>query len=165
MATGVESTSIACAQAGELGKKRPRSLSPTDSKICEVANSILSKDEALPLIQNMYSKATWRSPKVISLTHLAERRFLLRKSDDESPVILQGYFSKEMIAEGGESQLFPVLSKEGKGYFFLLRVIHTPPLQFLKFPDWLVKMLFLAPFYLKVSKPMYNLKLITDSNL
>jgi hypothetical protein len=118
MATGVESTFTACAQAGELGKKRPRSLSPTDSKICEVANSILSKEEALPLIQNMYSKATWRSPKVISLAHLAERRFLLRKSDNESPVMLQGYFSNEMIAQGGESQLYPVVSKEGQGYFF-----------------------------------------------
>ena len=114
----IKSLDTANMEITKAGEKRLRSLSETDTKICKVAKSILSREEALPVIQNMYCKATWRKPQAISVADLTEKRFLLRKSDSDPPLMLQGYFSNKMIAQVGESQLYPVVSKEGQGYFF-----------------------------------------------
>jgi serine/threonine protein kinase len=107
----------------DLGK-RPRSPSPTDIKISNIANSILTKEAALPVIQNMYNKATYRTPKIIKLEDLAEIDLVLSNNGAIRSQRLKGYYSKEVIAEGGESRLFPVVSNEGKSYVFF-RAIHT----------------------------------------
>jgi len=111
--------------------KRPRSPSPIDSptdiKISKIAHSILTREAALPVIQNMYNKATYHTPKIVKLEDLTEIDLLLSNNGTIASQRVRGYSSKEFIAKGVESQLFPVVSNEGKSYVFFRAILSSRP--------------------------------------
>jgi serine/threonine protein kinase len=112
---------LGCDSTG-LQVKRPRSSSPTDSKICKIAKPILPED-ALPVFQNMYNKATYHKPQIVKLEHLKPVDLLVRKSGTLADQRISGYISGKLIAKGAESEFFPVVSKEVEKYL-LGRSIH-----------------------------------------
>jgi serine/threonine protein kinase len=112
---------LGCDSTG-LQVKRPRSSSPTDSKICKIAKPILAED-ALPVFQNMYNKATYHKPQIVKLEDIKPVDLLVRESSTLADQRISGHISQQLIAKGAQSELFPVVSKEGKKYL-LGRSIH-----------------------------------------